>query len=91
MSDYNKVAIDINENGYTVTVADNGKRYVFDKAKKMREWLKDNLAPTGEVKRFSDALDNEPETGPSFDDFNTVFNTPIGTFSNVTSTTAATS
>ena len=69
MADYKKVAIDIMENGYTVTVINRkngtrGKQFVFDSAKKMRNWLKDNLSPTGEVERFSEALDNDekPDT-----------------------------
>ena len=41
--------------------SDKGKQFVFDKSKKLKEWLKDNLAPTGEVERFSDALDNDPK------------------------------
>jgi len=65
MANYAKVSIDITENGYIVTGLyknqGSGKQYVFKKASEMRKWLKDNLAPTGEVKRFSDALDNESE------------------------------
>ena len=65
MNSYKKVNIDIMENGYTVTVVlpekDKGKKFVFDKCKKMKDWLKDNLAATGEVERFSDALDDKKD------------------------------
>jgi len=67
MANYAKAYVDITENGYVVTgmYKNNGtkKQYVFRKASEMRKWLKDNLAPTGEVERFSDALDNESESG----------------------------
>ena len=63
MADYKKVAIDIMENGYTVTVINynsvSGKKFVFSNVNDMRDWLKDNLSATGEVERFSKALDNE--------------------------------
>jgi hypothetical protein len=63
MANYTKVSIDIMENGYTATVINKngkkGKQFIFANAKKMRSWLKDNLAPTGEVQRFSDALDDD--------------------------------
>jgi hypothetical protein len=63
MADYKKVAIDIMENGFTVTVkgrGHKGKQFVFPDAKSMNEWLKDNLAATGEVEEFSEALDEKP-------------------------------
>ena len=63
MADFKKVTIDIMENGYVVTVctpkAFEGKKFVFDTVKKLQEWLKENLSVTGEVERFSDALDDD--------------------------------
>ena len=65
MSDYNKISIDISENGFIVTVHEpieySGKQFVFQKIKQLRTWLSENLAATGEVERFSEALDNEEE------------------------------
>ena len=61
MAEYKKVCVDIMENGYTVTILtsnnDTGKKFVFSTAKKLRDWLRNNLSATGEVEEFSKALD----------------------------------
>lgn len=64
MSDYKKISIDITENGYIITI--NGdtsntkeKQFIFSNIKKLREWMKEHLSATGEVERFSDALDTD--------------------------------
>ena len=74
------IGINISENGYVVYDKDTGKSYVFTSAKKMRDWLKDNLAPTGEVERFSAALDSkeEPRAGSFEQQYNSVFGVSVG-------------
>lgn len=65
MADYKKIHIDITENGYIVTVGepsnDSGQQFVFQKIKQLRTWLSENLSATGEVERFSEALDDTGE------------------------------
>jgi len=61
MTDYKDIAIDISENGgYIITTEDN-KKYVFSDIETLISWVKDNLSATGEVERFSEALDDEPK------------------------------
>lgn len=71
MENYKEISIDIVENGVIVKCSD-GKDYVFTNTNKLRKWLKDNLAPTGEVERFSNALDDEekPYYSSLVDNFN---------------------
>ena len=57
MENYKDITIEVVENGYIVTTPDG--KCIFYTSEELREWLKNNLAPTGEVERFSDALDNE--------------------------------
>jgi hypothetical protein len=57
MKEAKNIGIDITENGYIITAGK--KRFVFDDIKKMREWIEENIAPTGETKQFSDALDDD--------------------------------
>ncbi len=59
MANHKRIAIDINENGYTVTVFSSKKKFVFSNTKTMNKWLRKNLSLTGEIERFSDALDND--------------------------------
>lgn len=57
---YDKIAIDVMENGFIITVLsteDKDKKFVFDDVKKMKKWIEENLSVTGEVEEFSDALD----------------------------------
>ena len=56
------ITIDISENGYVVTDILTTKTYVFTSSKKMRDWLKDNLAATGETERFVNALDDDKKS-----------------------------
>jgi len=73
MSDFKRVGIDVLENGYIVTVLlpidYNGKKFIFNTVKKMKEWLNENLSATGEVERFSEALDDSPKDDISTDAF----------------------
>ena len=57
MSDYKNIGIDISENGFIITAK--GKTFIFDNIKKVREWIEENIAPTGEIKQFSEGLDDE--------------------------------
>lgn len=61
MADYKKIGIDVMENGYTVSVINKngrkGKRFVFEKGKNLRDWLKENLSATGQAEEFIKALD----------------------------------
>jgi len=61
MSEYKELHIDTTENGFVITTS-NGKRFVFSDSKQMREWIMENLSATGEVERFSDALDDKKDT-----------------------------
>jgi hypothetical protein len=63
MSDYRNVSIDIVENGFAVTVyLPEPQHYVFTNMKSLNAWLRENLSATGEVERFSKALDDEDES-----------------------------
>ena len=84
-------------NGYTVTVINSrngtrGKQFVFDKAKKMRDWIKENLAATGEVERFSEALDNDENDdtiGLGYNNLNSKFISSINCLGTLTTNLTA--
>ena len=61
MSEYKRINVDICENGYIITA--NKRTLVFDSIKKVREWIEDNIAPTGDIKEFSDALGDSEGSG----------------------------
>ena len=54
------IGISIADNGFLVTDITTKKSIIFTNSKKLRAWLKNNLSATGEVERFSNALDSEP-------------------------------
>ena len=60
MADYKNISIDVTENGFIVTAGES-KKFVFSDCDKMREWIMENLSATGEVERFSDALDDNSD------------------------------
>ena len=60
MSEYKNISIDITENGYIICV--DSKKYIFDDINKMREWIEENICATGDIKQFSEALDDDNDT-----------------------------
>jgi hypothetical protein len=60
MADYKNISIDVTENGFIITAGE-AKKFVFSDCDKMREWIMENLSVTGEVERFSDALDDKSD------------------------------
>ena len=60
MADYKNISIDVTENGFIITAGEL-KKFVFSDCDKMREWVMENLSATGEVERFSDALDDKSD------------------------------
>jgi len=80
VSDYKNISIDVTENGFMVTT--NGpqvRKLVFTNNESLREWLRNNLSATGEVERFSEALDDKPEKNNILVDFAKLFDTIQGT------------
>jgi len=61
MADYKNISIDVTKNGFIIT-ADESEKFVFSDCDKMREWIMENLSVTGEIERFSDALDDKKDT-----------------------------
>ena len=60
MADYKNISIDVTKNGFIIT-ADESEKFVFSDCDKMREWIMENLSVTGEIERFSDALDDKSD------------------------------
>ena len=57
MAEYTKIDIDVCENGFVVTA--DGKSRIFSSVKKLKDWLRENIAPTGELKEFCDNLGSD--------------------------------
>jgi hypothetical protein len=68
--------INVMENGFLITcIRQNSfeyQSYVFKNCKDMRKWMADHLSATGEVRQFSDALDDNPEKETHFVGYNSV-------------------